>query len=111
MDRVTTRPPQRVVLKQPASEPARHPQQPAPRGSRSPTEVLDGEVEKFGDRPLFDDQAAVHIRFAQSELGISEDAPFGYPARKADRHGGASAIPAAKGRSCRSPDPQISCAD
>src|SRR5262245_44653055 len=111
MDRVTTCPPQRVVLKQLASERTRHPQQPAPGASRRAAVILDGEVEKFGDRALLDDQAAVHIGFAQPELGINEDAPLGRPARKSDRHGRVSAIPAAKGRSCRSRNLKVPSAE
>ena len=90
---------------------AQHAQRPRKRGGRSPAEIPHHKVEKFRNRALLDHEAAIHVGFAQSELGVEENVPFGGPAGKADRDRRARAITAAKARSCRGRDPKIPHAD
>jgi hypothetical protein len=48
--------------------------------------------ENIGDRALLDDDAPVHIGFAEFELGIDEDIALRGSRRETDRHGLAAAV-------------------
>jgi hypothetical protein len=45
------------------------------------------KVEKIRDRALLDHDAAIHIGFAESELGVDKDAPLGCPRGEAQHKG------------------------
>jgi hypothetical protein len=107
MDRIATLPPEGVALKDSAWKRPQSSQQATPRVRLNPVEVFDSEVEKIHDRALLDHDAAIHIGFAESELGIDKDAPLGCPRGEADRHGSPRPIPERKGRSSRGRDLKI----
>jgi len=48
----------------------------SPRPAPVRLRFFDGNVQKFGDRALVDDDTAIHISFAQPELRVQEDAPL-----------------------------------
>jgi hypothetical protein len=63
------------------------------------------------DRAFFDDNAAVHIGFAEFHLGIEQHAALGRMRLEADCHRLAGAIPERKSRPARAGDPQRSRAN
>jgi 16S rRNA G527 N7-methylase RsmG len=79
MDRIATRPPEGVALKDSARKRPQFPQRATPCVRLNPVEIFESEVEKIRDRALLDYDAAIHIGFAESELGIDKDAPLSCP--------------------------------
>jgi hypothetical protein len=105
--RVAPRPPQGVVLKKRAHDRAQDPQSIASHTPPRPAEVLDSEVQEIRDRALLDDDVAIHVKFAESQLGVDQDGALGCSRGEADRHRGTGLIAAGKAQSSRGRDLEI----
>ena len=107
VNRVAPRPPQGVVLKKRARDRAQDPQGIASHTPPRPAEVLDSEVQEIRDRALLDDDVAIHVKFAESQLGVDQDGALGCSRGEADRHRGTGLIAAGKAQSSRGRDLEI----
>src|SRR5712691_3567559 len=93
---VAPRPRARIELLQAAIEKTDEPLQLRPRGWPAVATLTKHDGKDVGDRALLDHDAAIHVGFAESQLGIDEDATLGRSGGEADRHGPARAVPESK---------------
>jgi hypothetical protein len=107
---VAPRSPARIELFNAAQQIADEPAQPYPPG-RALAALTEQDGKDVGDRARFDDNAGIHIRFAEFQCGIEEDAPLGRPRGEADSRGCPGAVPKGESRSPRSGHPEVSGAD
>src|SRR5437870_2262762 len=77
----------RIELLQTTIEIAGQPLRPRPGGRASVAVLTEHDGEDIGDRAAFDNDAAIHIGFAELELGIEQDAALGRTCGEAYRHG------------------------
>ena len=111
MGDVALRPRPRIELLQAAIEIADEPLRLRPQRRRAVAALAEHDGEDVGDRALLDDDAAIHIGFAEPELGIDQDVTLRRPRGKADRHRRAGPVPEGKSCSPRGRDPKIPRAD
>ena len=107
---VAPRSPARIELFNAALQIADEPVQPCPPG-RALAALTQQDGKDVGDRARFDDNAAIHIRFAEFQCGIEEDAPLRRSRGEPDCCGCPGAVPKDESRSPRSGHPEVSGAD
>jgi hypothetical protein len=108
---VPTRPPSQIELRDPPPrEPHRRDRRrpPSPSGS---VLVPRHEIDEVGDRAALDRERAVHIGFAELEIGIEQHGPLGRPGGESDGDRYPAAIAKFKCDATRARDPQIAATD
>src|SRR5690242_7889521 len=94
-----------IELGEPAADVAQQPSYLGP--FRRFVGLAQDQLERVGDRALLDDHRAIHVAFAEFQLGIAQDIPFGLAAREADRQRLSGPIAKGKRRATRGGDPEI----
>jgi hypothetical protein len=107
---VAPRSPARIELFNAPLQIADEPAQPCPPG-RALATLTQQDGKDVGDRARFDDNAAIHIRFAEFQFGIEEDAPLCRSRGETDCCGCPDPVPKGEGGSPRSGHPEVSGAD
>src|SRR5262249_22252836 len=88
----------RIELLDAAMEVADEPLQPRARRQSVFAALTEHDGKDIGDRALFDDDAAIHVGFAESQRWIEEDATLGCSRGEADRRWRAGPVPKGKVR-------------
>ncbi len=107
MRHVASRPRRRIELLQTAMEVAEQPLRARPKRRLAADALVQHDGEHLGDRALLDHHRAVHIGFAEFDLGIDQDTAFRGARREADRDRRARSVTQGKGRASRGRDPQV----
>ncbi len=108
---VATRTPTRIELLQTAMEVAQQPLCPRPKRRLAADALVQHNSKNVGDRALLDHHGAVHIGFAEFDLGIDQHTAFRGSRDEADRDRCARAVAYAKAGSARGCYPQVPHAD
>ena len=101
---VAARAPARIELLEAAVQVAQQPLRPRPVRHLGALAEHDGK--HVGDRALLDDERAVHVGFAEFELGIEQNGPFGRARGKTYRYRLAGAVAESQNRAARGGDPE-----
>src|SRR6266849_5461964 len=108
---VAPRPRAQIELRQSAVEKSREPLQACPRGRAAIGALTEHDGKDIRDRALLDDDPAIHVGFAESQLRINKNATLGRPRGETYRHRRAGAVSEGKSRSTCGGDPEIPNAD
>src|SRR4029079_15593339 len=81
-----------VKLQQPAVEETQPPLQPCPGRWRAIGGLAEHDRQQVGDGAVLDPERAVHVGFAELDLGVEEHAALGGPGGEMDRDAGRAAI-------------------
>ena len=101
----------RIELLQAAMQVAQHPLQLGPDRRPAVAALAQHDGQHVGDRALLYDDAAIHVSFAEPQLGIDENAAFGCLGGEADRYRLAASVSAGKSRPSRGSQPESPRAD
>ena len=92
MRHIAPRPRTQIELLQPAEQIAHEPRSGSAQRRCGDVFLPQQQREHIRDRALLDDECAVHVGFAQSELGIEQDRALRFRVGKAHGNGRAAAV-------------------
>jgi hypothetical protein len=111
MRHIVARAAARIELREPPPEVAQQPLRARPERRLAAVFLRHRKREEVRDRALLDHQRAVHVGFADGELGIGQNRPFGRRMSKPGRDRCSGAVAEFQGRSARGRQPQRSASD